>query len=109
MSVLVALPEARYARDAFVGFDAAVSFSAGNARAMAWAAQLAYEDDRPEKVQRILERWELGGATLFAADVVSVLPIASTRVLVLANADALIVAFKGSDPLVLANWITDLN
>jgi len=108
VSVLVALPEALYARDAFAAFDPAVSFSGGNARAMAWAAQLAYEDDDRAKAQRILGGWGFARAAFLAADVVSVLPVASTRVLVVSNADALLVAFKGTDPLVLATWITDL-
>jgi triacylglycerol lipase len=110
MSALVALPEKRYAPDAFAGFDAGVALSHGNARAMAWAAQLAYEDDDldDDKVQRILAMWGLGRATFATATTASVLPMPGAHALVFGNAGALVIAFRGTDPLVIADWIADL-
>lgn len=108
MSLIVELPLAQYPVDAFRNFDAAHPLSYDNCRALAWTARLAYEDDAdPEKRKAIRERWGLidGGSLRGAGS--ALLPAASTRGMCLVNKDALIVAFKGSDPLVVANWITD--
>ncbi len=108
MSLIVELPLAQYPADAFKNFDAAHPLSYDNCRALAWTARLAYEDDAdPEKRKAIRERWGLidGGSLRGAGS--ALLPAASTRGMCLVNKDTLIVAFKGSDPLVVANWITD--
>ena len=109
MSVLVALPEHLYPADAFAGFDPGRGAAPDNARAMAWAAQAAYESDDPDKARRLCDRWgfELAAAVSAASD--GLLPAASTRALVARRHDVAWLAFQGTDPLVAANWITDLD
>ena len=74
-------------------------------------SQLSYETDEPKKIDAILARWGLarvpGG--ILVEEVVTVLPKASTHCLVSSGRGATIVAFAGTDPLVLANWITDFD
>jgi triacylglycerol lipase len=111
MSLLVKLPEERYEVNAFADFSLDSNFNVGTARALAWTSQLAYETDEPDKIAHILKRWQL---TLVADGVVveeaeTVLPKSSTRCFVAHGRAALIIAFAGTDPLVLANWITDFD
>jgi triacylglycerol lipase len=111
MSFLTKLPESLYEPRAFADFTGAASFTLGDARALAWMSQLSYETDEPKKIDDILARWGLarvpGG--LLVEEVVTVLPKASTHCLVAVGKGATIVAFAGTDPLVLANWITDFD
>jgi hypothetical protein len=53
MSFLVELPQSEYNPNAFKGFNPTVGFDNGNALAMAWMAQLAYETRLPNKVGAI--------------------------------------------------------
>jgi triacylglycerol lipase len=111
MSLLTKLPRERYRPDAFVDFRPVPEFIEINGRAMAWMSQLAYETDDPEKIAEILDDWDLQTVPdgIVAAEVNSVLPIASTRAIVATGRGATVVAFAGTDPLVLANWITDFD
>ena len=111
MSLLTKLPRERYRPDAFVEFRPVPDFVVTNGRAMAWMSQLAYETDEPEKIAEILDDWDLQVVPdgIVAADVRTVLPIASTRAIVAAGRGATVVAFAGTDPLVVANWITDFD
>jgi triacylglycerol lipase len=111
VSFLTKLPEHLYRPDAFANFKVVNDFDVGTARAMAWISQLAYETDEPDKIKRVLKLW---GLTLLddgvvIAEVNTPLPQASTHCFVAANADATIIAFAGTDPVVLANWITDFD
>ena len=111
MSFLTKLPIDRYDRDAFKQFAGGKEFDIGNARAMAWISQLAYETDEPRKIANILKLW---GLDLVEEGVVveeskTVLPQASTHCFVATGPKATIVAFAGTDPVALANWITDFD
>jgi triacylglycerol lipase len=111
MSFLTKLPIELYNPDAFKEFTGGTDFSIGNARAMAWMSQLAYETDEPDKIENILQ---LLGLALVEGGVVvreskTVLPIASTHCFVASHPKAMIVAFAGTDPVSLANWISDFN
>ena len=55
MSFLTKLPADRYDRDAFKRFAGGKQFDIGNARAMAWMSQLAYETDEPGEIADILK------------------------------------------------------
>jgi hypothetical protein len=57
MSFLVELPEEQYTANAFEMFEPRSEFTLGNARAMAWTSQLAYETRTPEKITRIGDRF----------------------------------------------------
>ena len=108
MSIFVELPEDHYSATAFGGFAPRADFDMGTARAMIWLCQLAYESD-DAKIARIAGRWGLERAATFAQQASSRLPLSATRGLIGERSGALIVAFTGTDPTVLANLVTDLN
>ena len=113
MSFLVKLPIERYVSDAFEPFVGGREFSLGNAKAMAWMSQLAYETDEPDKIAKILSDRGLtlvdGGVLIRKAK--TVLPMADTHCFVARHNQTgiAIVAFAGTDPLSLANWISDFD
>jgi len=111
MSFLTKLPRDRYSSDAFAGFRPTQDgFDLGIAKAMAWMCQLAYETDEPAKVADIAAPWGMETRpTIISAQVATVLPMASTQLVVGRHGDTPIIAFAGTDPLVLADWITDFN
>jgi hypothetical protein len=107
MTRLIRLPAEHYPDDALDHLAAGDAFALGSARAAAWAAQLAYEDEA-DKTAAIARRWD---ATLvaFGSTGVTVLPMPQTRGLVLRRGDTVVVAFAGTDPLALADWLTDFS
>lgn len=107
MSFLVRLPENQYPPDALDGF-APENLSIATARAAAWLSQLAYEDEA-EKIDRVLETWRLRRALSFTHPVSTRLPLVSTRGFIAEGRGALVIAFEGTDPLVLANWVTNFS
>jgi triacylglycerol lipase len=108
MSLLTTLPFERYDGKAFDGFAAGSNFSLGNAKSLIWLSQAAYEtDDKSDKITKILGLWGLRLATKGILS--AVLPIASTKGFVAAGPGATFVAFAGTDPVVLANLITDFD
>jgi hypothetical protein len=116
MSFLTKLPRDRYDKDAFKQFTGRPEFEIGNARAMAWMSQLAYETDEPSKIKDVLKSRGLalveGGVLVEESK--TVLPMASTHCFVASGPVAsdpkiVIVAFAGTDPVSLANWISDFN
>jgi triacylglycerol lipase len=111
MSFLTKLPWERYSADAFDSFNAARDFTLGNGKAMAWMSQLAYETDEPNKIADVLGSWglQLVDGGILVKEVKTVLPIATTHCFVASGRGATIVAFAGTDPIVLANWITDFD
>jgi triacylglycerol lipase len=111
MSFLTKLPLARYDRGAFDGFVPTDDFSPGTGKAMAWLSQLSYETDEPDKIGSILQGWglRLGDPGIIVEEVVTVLPKASTHCIVATGRGATFIAFAGTDPIVLANWITNFD
>ncbi len=112
MSFLTKLPRKHYEANAFEKFDGNLErFDLGIARAMAWACQLAYETDEAAKVADIAGAWGItippGG--IISEEIVTPLPKASTQAIVGDRADAIIIAFAGTDPLVVADWISDFD
>ncbi|MEA2758090.1 MAG: triacylglycerol lipase [Methylobacteriaceae bacterium] len=112
MSVLTKLSDDVYDETAFASFVARPEFSLGNAKALMWLSQLAYETDEPEKVARLLrDRFTLApvadGVVSTAAP--APLPIARTEAVVAKGHGAAFLAFAGTDPLVAANWATDFD
>ncbi|RAI43959.1 hypothetical protein [Rhodoplanes roseus] len=105
MTFLVRLPADHYPADALDGLAPGPGFHLGTARAAAWAAQLAYEDE-PDKLAAIARAW---GASLvaFSPTTATALPMPQTRGIVLRRDGTALLAFAGTDPLVLANWLTD--
>jgi len=111
MSLLTKLPMELYDRGAFAGFAAGSDFALGNGKSQIWLSQLAYETDEPAKIDTILKFWglQLAGQGIFSAEVRTVLPVANTHGFVAAGRGATFVAFAGTDPVVLANWISDFD
>jgi triacylglycerol lipase len=112
MSFLTKLPRGRYSSDAFAHFDAdREDFNFEVARAMAWMSQFAYETDEPTKVAEIAAEWRIiiPHDGIISEEVATPLPKTSTQVIVGNRDSATIIAFAGTDPLVLADWITDFD
>jgi hypothetical protein len=107
MSILVELPEDQYASKVFANFDPLAEFNLDTARAMAWMSQLAYETRFPDKIERIATGWELGDVHILEQPTKSTLPLSSTHGVLATMKEAMIIAFAGTDPLNLMNWISD--
>jgi triacylglycerol lipase len=111
MSFFTKLPTHRYDAAAFTGFNGDNEFRLENARAFAWLSQLAYETDEPNKISTILSMWglRLADAGIIVEETKTELPLASTRCFVATGPNVTIIAFAGTDPVVLANWISDFD
>jgi triacylglycerol lipase len=113
MSGLPTLPISLYSATAFDDFVGRQEFALADAKAQAWMCQLAYETADRDKIKQMLAKWDLALVEddngIIVKEVETVLPLSSTHCLVAAGRDATIVAFAGTDPLVLANWITDFD
>jgi triacylglycerol lipase len=110
MSMFTKLPVQLYDGTAFDSFSLDRDFRLGSAKAMAWLSQLAYETDEPTKIENILRTWKLRLVDqVVSGEISTVLPIASTRAFVAAGRGATFIAFAGTDPVVLANWISDFD
>ena len=82
-------------------------FSLADAAALAWAAQLAYEVSDSEKFRRILQSWGWGTPTVLSGRFASHLPLVNTKGYVVDVGGATVIAFAGTEPTDLFNWITD--
>jgi pimeloyl-ACP methyl ester carboxylesterase len=111
MSFLVKLPAERYSSTAFDGFVGSSDLELGDAKAMAWMCQFAYETDEPGKIKDILDAWGLSLVEdgIVVEEVDTALPKSSTCGFVASGRGATVVAFAGTDPVVLANWITNFD
>ena len=109
MSFLVAISRSAYPDTAFDKFAAASSFAMDDARAMMWMSQLAYETNDPGKVKDILTAWHLDLKGLASNTPVTGLPPHSACFVAAAGRDATIIAFSGTDPLKIDDWITDFS
>jgi triacylglycerol lipase len=110
MSMFTKLPIQLYDGTAFDSFSLDRDFRLGTAKAMAWLSQLAYETDEPRKMKDILRTWQLRLVDhVISGEISTVLPMASTHAFVAAGRGATFVAFAGTDPVVLANWISDFD
>lgn len=112
MSALTEWPRDAYDDGAFDDFDPATSaLSPGNARAMAWAAKLAYETSHVRRMRDIAGSWGFGAIETFASAAADAgrLGEPATRGFVAASPQATVIALAGTDPLLLPNWITNLD
>jgi hypothetical protein len=110
LSFLVEIPLEAYRDDAFSHFAAETDFNIGTARALMWMSQLAYEvRDARHKVGPVLQRWGLQRHALISKERIGGFPLASTHGIVARRQDAIFISFSGTDPLALANWITNLH
>jgi len=107
MSFLVALPRKSYPDGAIDGFDATGGLSIDSARAMMWLAQLAYDTPERTKVEDVLRAWQMPLQAFVSNDPATGLPLRSACVIVASGRGATVVAFAGTDPLKISDWITD--
>ena len=108
MGWLTALREDIYPATPFPDFADGATFGLATARAMAWAAQLAYEVRNEPKLDRILNRWGWRPRNILARQFNSVLKLTSTKGFVAISGDMTIISFAGTEPTSVANWLTDL-
>jgi hypothetical protein len=109
MSNLTELPEPLYLRQKPRFQAANTNFDFDTARAMAWAAQLAYETNHPEKIAGILAAWNWTLRGFHAGRVSSVLPLTSAKGFIAARDGVSILTFAGTEPTALADWIVDFS
>jgi hypothetical protein len=107
MSNFVQFPEQNYidAGNVFTAFDPTKqSFTIDNARALMWFAQLAYEVDNTgeertsDKIERIRTRWGFDKVTPIRRQAVAFDGIFNTTGIIGERANAVILAFAGTDP-----------
>ena len=108
MSFLVRLPEATYRDDAFEHFTVDPEFTLGNAQAMMWLSQLAYETDDGKKIEKILTRFGLELLDFGTNELVRGLFRRKACFIVARRRGATFIAFAGTDPLKPQDVITDL-
>jgi hypothetical protein len=89
--------------------DAGGAFNLAVAGTMAWAAQLAYEVNEPAKTARILGRWGWSQDRTFGGQFASHLPLVSTKGFTAMAGDDLVIAFAGTEPTNLLNWIENFS
>jgi triacylglycerol lipase len=109
MSSFVELLPEEYDGNAFAGFDGAeAGFTLGNARALMWFSQLAYETHRPLTIEAVRSKWDFASVIPFILEKNSLRGSFETCGLIGQRSDAVILAFGGTDPGVWQNLATDL-
>jgi triacylglycerol lipase len=116
MSDFVQFPLADYDKAGFEKFDGRVSaFALKNAYAMMWFAQLAYEVDTSganstaAKIDTIRGFWKFNPVTTFRAQTGGIPVSFNTTGVFGERADAVVLAFAGTDPAVWETLATDFN
>jgi triacylglycerol lipase len=121
MSIFNFWPTERYKPDAFASFSPTRDLDLGTARALMWAAQLAYEldahtsPDHIDKVKTILRLWNMElvqpvpipGFPQVPMLALHLLPAVSRDALVIRGRGAIIVAFAGTDPPRIQDWLVN--
>ncbi len=109
MGLLTSWPEALYLGRGTVLDTVSDGFSMATARALAWASQLANETDDPAKLARILTDWGWARRRDVAGRMGGVLPLTSARGFVAEQRGMCVIAFAGTEPTNIADWIVDLS
>jgi triacylglycerol lipase len=107
VSFLVEIMESAYPANALSGFTGGSDFSLDNARALMWMSQLAYETAHESKVKNILEKLGMIKRGFATNDPVTGLPPKSACFVAAGGRNTTIIAFAGTDPLKIEDWITD--
>jgi triacylglycerol lipase len=107
MSFLVELAESAYPKRALDRLALNEEFNHNNELSMMWMSQLAYETADEKKVERILTSWNMHKRDFESNDPITGLPPHSACVVIAGGLGATIVAFAGTDPLKIEDWITD--
>ena len=109
-STFVEIDLDEYDDAAFSGFNASAGgFVIGNARALMWLAQLAYETHQPSTIQVVSGKWRFSSAIPFSKRKTGLTGSFETCGIIAERLDAVILAFAGTDPSVWQNLATDFN
>jgi predicted lipase len=95
---------------AFQAFAARTEFDLGNARAMMWLSQLAYETEQPDTIDHARALWGFDSIERMIktkSSVINGAPVDS-RGIIAKRADATIIAIAGTEPAAWQNLATDL-
>jgi triacylglycerol lipase len=109
MSAFVELPPDQYSPVAFADFVPATDFTIGNARALMWMSQLAYETTKPATIAQIGPIWGFSSVTPFFRNKISLTASFDTCGIIGERHDAIVLAFAGTDPAVWETLATDVN
>lgn len=110
MSTFVELPPSQYSTTAFSNFNpAAADFAIGNALALMWVSQLAYEIGKPQTIDTVGRIWNFTSVFPFSKEKVDVIASFDTTGILGERANAVILAFAGTDPGVWETLATDIN
>jgi hypothetical protein len=110
MSTFVELAPSGYDRAAFATFDSsATEFTIGNARALMWMSQLAYETAKPATISQIGPIWGFTAVAPFTKLKIGLTASFDTCGIIGERPDAIVLAFAGTDPAVWETLATDFN
>jgi triacylglycerol lipase len=109
MTSFVEIAPGEYDPDAFKGFTpSADGFDLGNALALMWFSQLAYETHRPLTIKAVgKEKWDFTSLIPFIRQNVSLQGTFETCGLIGERDKAVILAFAGTDPGIWQNLVSD--
>jgi hypothetical protein len=110
MSTLVEIYPDQYSKTAFDNFDpAATDFRIGNALALMWMSQLAYETGKKETIDTVKALWGLESATPFIRRKIGLPSSFEAGGIIGEGRNAVILAFSGTDPVVWETLAADFN
>ena len=108
MSTFVELLPGQYNTAAFSAFDpTAAGFTIGNARAMMWFSQLAYETGKKPTIDQIGPLWGFTSVAPFTKHKIDITASFDTCGIIGERQGAVILGFGGTDPAVWENLATD--
>jgi triacylglycerol lipase len=110
MSTFVEITPEEYDAAAFRNFKpSAAGFELANARALMWFSQLAYETHRTPTIETVSGKWDFTSVFPFIKNKTSLKGSFETCGIIGERADAVILAFAGTDPGIWQNLATDFN
>ncbi len=110
MSTFVEIAPEEYDAAAFDGFNAsAAGFELANARALMWFSQLAYETHRAPTIDTVSRMYGFASVFPFIKQKTALAGSFETCGIIGERADAVILAFAGTDPGIWQNLATDFN
>jgi triacylglycerol lipase len=116
MSALVEFPPELYDRKAFDNFSPASEFRLGNALAMMWFSQLAYETGQPDTITHARGLWQFDRIETIAKHVTFKSSEKSPRLFSLdtrgvigTKGDVIVIGFGGTDAFIWENVWTDID
>jgi triacylglycerol lipase len=110
MSTFVEIAPEEYDPAAFAGFDPSTAgFELANARALMWFSQLAYETHRTSTIDAVSRKYGFTSVFPFIKSKTGLQGSFETCGIIGERADAVILAFAGTDPGIWQNLATDFN